>query len=1288
MGIIKEMHGDIEQEAIHLLARYRDALMMEAISLTSGDIHAAEELVLQAFEVHLFNRKRYNSSKGGLLPWLKGIMRNMHGKAVRDKATRSIAYLSPEELEALSDIRAQSKSTNEEVESNSDAEIVRDAIARLPESARSVIVLHYFESLSIRQIAGMLCKSQDSVRSNLYYARKVLAKRLGKMLGRASLAVGALLVGSSLLYAAAVMTGLVSPLFTGTDPAPVDPAPVVSQANGDRPQVDGDKAEGGQTLQTIGGSPQADGDRHQKNQSESECLNEKTEENTMDATTNAVTWGSSVKAAAVKTLASVALAVTAVFGAAPAVQGAGEPTISLEGDTITVTVPEGTVATNASLYLCWGALDAGEAVPAWSHSACLADGTVTATGGVWTVSAAEKGVFAAMRAIVAVTRPYKAVEYVESTTGQAGGGGDGADSTTLSLDSGVRAKSGLHVKMRMMWLAYADMDLCGGRMASGSVDNNRIFPIHTYQKKWFLGYGGTSVNSTACDTNVVYEVEAKLYSGRQTLSVDGTQIYEMNDNSYVDAGGQCAVFGAYYAANTLNPISCAAHARCYYLKIWENGDTTDNPEGDLVRDFVPVKDPDGHGALYDKVTGLVFESVYFGTNTVEYLAVGAETGETMNLTIYRASAVANYYLPVVSVAGDTVVVTVPPGGVASPCGVILCWGYEAGGDTVDSWASSCVLTTNGLTSAGGTFSASAAALGITGGQCMRAFIVPGEAKRVEYVASDNTIRVGNNILRTVYIDTGVDARTGLRVETEMMWVNSGDCEFCGGRYTAGDNRRIFPVHIVNGKWFHGYGAVGTETEYAVTIGARYQVASRLYDGLQRLEVIDVDAGTTNTVNEQTTEGVVTTEGTCTLFAAWYGQGKFPGISARARCYYLKMWENGNTTDNPDGDLVRDFVPVKDYYGRGGVFDRVTGKVFHSGCYLNGLDTPAYINCGDETGESVVSLQPEVVVGSSVVADYMPETLGTSVAGGAIDVTVPPGAAVGETNVLVVCWGDRDYGIFANDWPNVLATQVAVGQEGGRFSFPAKVVEPRSAFRAFLVKSMGIADYISSTGNSAYNNITVYLDTGVKAKHGLRVQTRIEWLAKWSDFGFIGARPDSDDSRFLPIYGYQNGQWGLGWKSGNWNKGAFDLDTPYEVEAKMYSGEQRLTVDGMDKYAGSDTSWTPDYNVNVFAFAVNWYQPKQGSPNFGCRAKCYYLKMYTDGDPTTNPDGTLARDYVPAVLDGVAGMYDRQNKTFTASAGTGAFQYGAVTNVAGYVRTTLCASPSAEMIGSGFLFIVK
>ena len=81
-------------------------------------------------------------------------------------------------------------------------------------------------------------------------------------------------------------------------------------------------------------------------------------------------------------------------------------------------------------------------------------------------------------------------------------------------------------------------------------------------------------------------------------------------------------------------------------------------------------------------------------------------------------------------------------------------------------------------------------------------------------------------------------------------------------------------------------------------------------------------------------------------------------------------------------------------------------------------------------------------------------------------------------------------------------------------------------------------------------------------------------------------------------------------------------------------------------------------------------------------------MYTDGDPTTNPDGTLARDYVPAVLDGVAGMYDRQNRTFSGSAGTGAFQYGAITNVTGYVQTTLCASPVDKMARGGLLIFVR
>ena len=121
MGIIKDIHGDIEREAALLLDRYRDTLMLEALALSSGDSHAAEELVLQTFEAYLFGRERFDPAKGELLPWLRGILRNIHGKAGRGKSVKAVSYLSQDELELISEIRRQDNSTDEEILSNSDS---------------------------------------------------------------------------------------------------------------------------------------------------------------------------------------------------------------------------------------------------------------------------------------------------------------------------------------------------------------------------------------------------------------------------------------------------------------------------------------------------------------------------------------------------------------------------------------------------------------------------------------------------------------------------------------------------------------------------------------------------------------------------------------------------------------------------------------------------------------------------------------------------------------------------------------------------------------------------------------------------------------------------------------------------------------------------------------------------------------------------------------------------------------------------------------------------------------
>jgi len=640
--------------------------------------------------------------------------------------------------------------------------------------------------------------------------------------------------------------------------------------------------------------------------------------------------------------------------------------------------------------------------------------------------------------------------------------------------------------------------------------------------------------------------------------------------------------------------------------------------------------------------------------------------------------------PELSFDGDTITITVPEGTVSTNAALHLCWGAVDAGTVVTNWAHYTCITADGVMPTGGVWTASAATLGISEDDAMRAIVVgPISYREVEYVETPSTVSAGDSY-RTLAVRTGVEAKSGLHVKTKVMWLANGDTALCGGRYNSGDAdpTRMFAVSCRNSKWNLGYGTFVTNT-VPCSLNTAYEVESKLYRGLQTLVVDNIP------VYEFDNTDDVVTGGDCGVFAYFYkafsGGPRNPEdnpyrCQSHSRCYYLKMWENGNTTDNPEGDLVRDFVPVKDANGYGALYDKVTRTVFEP--ISRGTQYPQHLNVGAETGATYYSV-PQVA-GYSRLRHYLRDSITATVRRGRVTVAVQTYVAIGQTNELVVCWGNRDYGERAADWPHVLPEHYPVGEAGGTFVFNMEEISSNPTIRAFLVESMGLADYISSAANASQDSISAYFDTGVKMKdYGLRVETRIEWLAKWDDFGFMGARNGSDkNTRFFPIYGYQYGQWGYGYGSnGNWNKGEFAINTPYEVESKLYVGEQWLKVDGETKFSSAST-WVPDYNANIYVFAMNFDSPKQG-----CRAKCYYLKMYTGGAKNTNPDGDLARDYIPAVRDGIAGMYDRLNNTFTASAGLNAFRYGSVTNTVGWTATTYCTSAPKQTAG-GFMLIVR
>ena len=589
--------------------------------------------------------------------------------------------------------------------------------------------------------------------------------------------------------------------------------------------------------------------------------------------------------------------------------------LSVSGDAITVTVPAGIIAATNRLALCWGEVDQGEAFEYCDHTAILSE-EVTPTGGVWTISAAANGIAAGSVLRPCLVESYKVVEYAETTS-----------TKTLAVNTGVRAKTGLHVKTKMCWFKLDDIEFCGGRYAGG--DYTRMFAIHANGGQWLIGYRGITASGTTITIGTDYEVESKMYLGSQTMTVDGTKVCETNDVCEVDTGGPCAVFAACYPGEA-TPYALSTYSRCYYLKMWENGNTTDNPEGDLVRDFVPIKDALGHGALYDKVTGKVFKSVYFGTGTTEYLAVGDETGDEVSEMTAVGAAVC--YNPAGAGTGDfyatldgrTLTITVNPAAVMNRTAA-LCVGSDANdqGADANNWAQ-VVVVARRVPFFGGVYHVNLKNAGITNA-VVRPFLAQvTETEELSYLRSVN-------VALNSHVSTGVPAKSGTRVVTRMSWdstaSNNGDQSYFGAKVSSVGTRLLL-IHYYK-QWGMGYD-VGIWNKGAATDGKVCDVEVKAYADYQMLKV---DGTVLYSGNDSTELDFSPTD--FTVFACNY-TGSTLGLASASTCYYLKVYSDGDETTNPDGTLVRDFVPAR----RGGVlglWDKQNNE-FHPGvgdCFFGG-----------------------------------------------------------------------------------------------------------------------------------------------------------------------------------------------------------------------------------------------------------------------------------------------------------------------------------------------------------------
>jgi len=199
---------------------------------------------------------------------------------------------------------------------------------------------------------------------------------------------------------------------------------------------------------------------------------------------------------------------------------------------------------------------------------------------------------------------------------------------------------------------------------------------------------------------------------------------------------------------------------------------------------------------------------------------------------------------------------------------------------------------------------------------------------LEYVYSDGS----------QYVDTGVNAETGLKARIDMEWLSSvsSDWSMLDAATVSTDankRSRLFLCHINSKKPFFGYGLKSrgvTSESFEFVLGKRYEIVADVSDtnSLELVQNGKKTFGAREPSNTGHTEykdlGNVNLGLNLYVFSCNYGGN--PNWSCKARLYELKILKKNATTG--EFDLIRHYLPcIKG--ARAGLYDKVNGTISYS-----------------------------------------------------------------------------------------------------------------------------------------------------------------------------------------------------------------------------------------------------------------------------------------------------------------------------------------------------------------------
>jgi len=168
----KWQSGDVG--AFEALFRQYKKLVFRTAYLITGDAETAKDVMQEVFVSVWKSRHTFNPEKGKLTTWLHRITVNRCSK----RRSQKPPLLSLEQAENKGLLLQSDDIPAEAMISSEEYACLMKALAALDTKHRSVVVLRYFNELSVEEIAKVAEIPLGTVKSRLHYALKSLRQEL------------------------------------------------------------------------------------------------------------------------------------------------------------------------------------------------------------------------------------------------------------------------------------------------------------------------------------------------------------------------------------------------------------------------------------------------------------------------------------------------------------------------------------------------------------------------------------------------------------------------------------------------------------------------------------------------------------------------------------------------------------------------------------------------------------------------------------------------------------------------------------------------------------------------------------------------------------------------------------------------------------------------------------------------------------------------------------------------------------------------------------------------------